>query len=286
MLRTKSSPVSGLLWLMTGLAAASLITLEARNADEPSAAGATRDQGPVMTVARALDGYQRSAGGRQRLRALRSLVADAVRTGQAGETRHWEYRWLRPTSAQVLEELPRGSLYPVRVATVDGIQGWERGALIGVKPFGAESLDPAAQARVQSRRFAIEMALGLAPSLVADARLVDLSYGGTIRDAGDKIDLIALEVKDDIGPFGRLCLRKDNYLPVRVSTKVLGTFGQVSTITRTVRFDDYRAVGGLVLPFTIDDGSGIKVTRYNLDAPLGREIFIPPEGQKDLERLL
>ncbi len=287
MSRTERASIVVLFWRMAAVAAVSLIAVASLTADhEPSRAAATGGQGPAMTVARALDGYQRSAGGRERLRALRSLVADAVRPGERGETRRWEYRWLHPASVQVVEELPRGSLYPTRVVTAVGTQGWARGALVGVKPFGGDALDAAAQARVQSRRFAIEIALGIAPSLATEAGLIDLSYGGTVRDAGERLELIALDVRDDIGPFGCLYLRTDNYLPVRVTTKVLGTFGQVSTITRTIRFEDYRPVAGLLLPFTIDDGAHISVTRYRLDTPLGAELFRPPKGQNDLERLL
>lgn len=254
----------------------------------PSPASAHGVARGARDVPRILGEYEQAAGGRRALLAIRSLIASATIQPRQGSPRPFSIRLLRPGSVQSVEVMPPGTIDLARVSTLDGSRAWSsRSALIGGDPLGSAGWDPQRKVEVQSRRLALELTLGIVPSLLAEANVVTFSLGQPVRDAASGKELDQLLVADEAGHFGGLYFDRQTHLPARIDFSFIATMVQSSELTRRTVIGDYRKVDQLMLPFSfVRSGMRIQVSAYERDGPLPRDLFERAASEAGLRRIV
>jgi len=255
----------------------------------PSSQGAPAVARSARDVARILGDYEQAAGGRRALLAIRSLIASgAIQRRQDSSPRSFSIRFLRPASVQSVEVMPAGTIDLARISTLDGSRAWSsRSALTGGDPLGSAGWDAERKAQVQSRRLALELALGIVPSLLAEGNVVTFSLGDSVRDEASGKELDRLLVADEAGYFGGVYFDTQTHLPARIDFSFIATMGRPSEVTRRTVVGDHRKVSGLVLPFSlVRGGTRIQISAYERDQPLSRDLFERVTSEAGLRRIV
>ncbi len=255
----------------------------------PSSEGAPAVARSARDVARVLGDYEQAAGGRRALLAIRSLIASgAIQRRQDSPPRSFSIRFLRPASVQSVEVMPAGTIDLARISTLNASRAWSsRSALIGGAPLGSAGWDAERKTQVQSRRLALELALGIVPSLLAEANVVTFRLGDAVRDDASGKELDHLLVADEAGHFGAVYFDKQTHLPARIDFSFIATMGRPSEATRTTVVGDHRKVGGLVLPFSFVVGrTRIQISAYERDQPLPRDLFEQVTSESGIRRIV